>query len=264
MTKCLFSYDIWWVMNNFCYIDFYNFWQDESKNLYILENTLKILKFIYNILVFVPISKPLNLMSWKTLIYSLVAHYKLIFTAPVRSTVAVNKSKCMYRVWCVKFKGSLLVEAVQSWPLIGRHVKGDLAGSSYVTVLKLGWAGFGKQLYTPLGTAFFALRDWQRIQSDGLGWKKYFKEIFKIHFQIILTLLQPVLSNKCPRACLVNHFSPHHAQHCEVILHQLPPLPPLPHCPREEHALPGPGDIEMLLVAWWGAWPWGTYDGATM
>ena len=79
MAKCLFSYDIWWVMNNFCYIDFYNFWQDESKNLYILENTLKILKFIYNILVFVPISKPLNLMSWKTWIYSLVAHYKLIF-----------------------------------------------------------------------------------------------------------------------------------------------------------------------------------------
>ena len=70
-------------------------------------------------------------------------------------------------------------------------------------------------------------------------------EIFKIHFQIILTLLQPVLSNECPRACLVNHFSPPHAQHCEVILHQLPPLL---HCPREEHALPGPGDIEMLLV----------------
>ena len=110
-------------------------------------------------------------------------------------------------VWYVKFKGSLLVDTVQSWPLIGRHVKGDLAGSSDVTVLeislKLGWAGFGKQLYTPLGTAFFALRDWQRIQSDGLGWKKYFKEIIKIHFQIILTLLQPVLSNKCPRACLI-------------------------------------------------------------
>ena len=36
-------------------------------------------------------------------------------------TVAVNMSKCMlYVVWCVKFKGSLLVEAVQSWPLIGR------------------------------------------------------------------------------------------------------------------------------------------------
>ena len=39
-------------------------------------------------------------------------------------------------VWYVKFKGSLLVEAVQSWPLIGRHVKGDLAGSSDVTVLE--------------------------------------------------------------------------------------------------------------------------------
>jgi hypothetical protein len=50
--------------------------------------------------------------------------------------VAVNMSKCMYvvccmlYVWYVKFKGSLLVEAVQSWPLIGRHDK----GSSDVTV----------------------------------------------------------------------------------------------------------------------------------
>ena len=55
--------------------------------------------------------------------------------------VAVNMSKCMYVcmyvvccmlyvVWYVKFKGSLLVEAVQSRPLIGRHDK----GSSDVTV----------------------------------------------------------------------------------------------------------------------------------
>ena len=44
---------------------------------------------------------------------------------------------CMvYRLWYVKFKGSLLVEAVQSWPLIGRHVAGELASSSDVTVLE--------------------------------------------------------------------------------------------------------------------------------
>ena len=39
-------------------------------------------------------------------------------------------------VWYVNFKISLLVDTVQSWPLIGRHVKGDLAGSSDVTVLE--------------------------------------------------------------------------------------------------------------------------------
>ena len=42
---------------------------------------------------------------------------------------------CMY-VWYVNFKISLLVDTVQSWPLIGRHDKGDLAGSSDVTVLE--------------------------------------------------------------------------------------------------------------------------------
>ena len=42
---------------------------------------------------------------------------------------------CMYVcmcVWYVNFKISLLVDTVQSWPLIGRHVKGDLADSSAV------------------------------------------------------------------------------------------------------------------------------------
>ena len=64
---------------------------------------------------------------------------KVFYSAPYDSTVAVNKSKCMYvcmYVWYVKFKGSLLVEAVQNWPLIGRHVAGELAGSSDVPVLE--------------------------------------------------------------------------------------------------------------------------------
>ena len=42
-----------------------------------------------------------------------------------------------YLVWYVNFKISLLVDTVQSWPLIGRHVKGDLSGSSDVTVLEI-------------------------------------------------------------------------------------------------------------------------------
>ena len=46
--------------------------------------------------------------------------YQHFYSARTIVRVAVNMSKCIYVVWCVKFKGSLLVEAVQSWPLIGR------------------------------------------------------------------------------------------------------------------------------------------------
>ena len=49
----------------------------------------------------------------------------VFYSARTIVRVAVNMSKCVYVcmyvvVWYVKFKGSLLVKAVQSWPLIGR------------------------------------------------------------------------------------------------------------------------------------------------
>ena len=44
----MYSYDIWWIMNKFCFIVFYNFWQGESENFF--ENTLKIIKSIVHLI----------------------------------------------------------------------------------------------------------------------------------------------------------------------------------------------------------------------